>query len=69
MLTEDRLKPILACLFGLGLILSGILRRGVGVRGMPEVSEQNDPPPLEFSLALIVLGFVILGYGCVRLLR
>ena len=69
MLTYDRLQPILACLFGLGLILAGIMRRGVGVRGLPEVSEQNDPPPLEFSVALIVLGLVIVGYGGLRLLR
>src|SRR5512146_578786 len=40
MLSYDRLQHILACLFGAGLILSGIMRRGVGVRGLPEVSEQ-----------------------------
>ncbi len=69
MLSYDYLQPILACLFGLGLILSGIMRKGVGVRGLPEVSEQNDPAPLEFSIALIILGCVILGYGALRLLR
>lgn len=68
MLSDDRLQHILACLFGLGLILSGIMRRGMGVRGFPEVSEQNDPPPVEFSIALIVLGFAILGYGALHLL-
>lgn len=65
----DRLQHILACLFGLGLILSGVLRKGIGVRGFPEVSEQSDPPPIEFSVALIVLGAVILGYGALHLLR
>ncbi len=69
MLSHDRLQSVLACLFGLGLILSGIMRRGMGVRGLPEVAEQNDPPPIEFSVALIVFGFVILGYGAVHLLR
>lgn len=69
MLSYDRLQHVLACLFGLGLILSGIMRRGMGVRGLPEISEQNDPPPVEFSVALILLGFVILGYGGLRLLR
>ena len=59
MLSYDRLQHILACFFGLGLIVSGIMRRGMGVRGLPEVSEQNDPPPFEFSVALIVLGVVI----------
>lgn len=69
MFSYDRLQSILGCLFGLGLILSGIMRRGVGVRGFPEVSEQNDPPPIEFSIVLIVLGVLILGYEGLRLLR
>ena len=69
MLSHDRLQQILACLFGLGLIWSGIRRKGIGVRGMPEVSEQNDPLPVEFSVALIMLGFVILGYGVFHLFR
>lgn len=69
MLSHDRLQSVLACIFGLGLVLSGIMRRGMGVRGLPEVVENNDPPPVEFSVALIVLGFVILGYGAVHLLR
>lgn len=68
MLSDGRLQHMLACLLGVGLILSGIMRRGMGVRGLPEVSEQNDPPPVEFSIALIVLGFVILGYGVLHLL-
>ena len=63
MRSYNRLQTVLACLFGLGLILSGIMRRGIGVRGLPEVSEQNDPPPIEFSVALIVCGLVIFGYA------
>lgn len=69
MLGYQRLQTILAMLFGLGLILAGIRRRGTGVRGFPEVAEQSDPAPIEFSGALIVLGIVILGYGVVHLLR
>ena len=68
-LTHDIFQSIGACIFGLGLIWSGISRKGVGVRGFPEGSEQNDPPPIEFSIALIVCGLVLLGYGGIHLLR
>jgi len=68
-LTRNIFQGIGACIFGLGLIWSGISRKGVGVRGLPEVSEQNDPPPIEFSIALIVCGLVLLGYGGIHLLR
>ena len=68
-LTHDIYQGIGACIFGLGLIWSGISRKGVGARGLPEVSEQNDPPPIEFSIALIVCGLVLLGYGGIHLLR
>jgi hypothetical protein len=68
-LTYDIFQSIGACIFGLGLIWSGISRKGGGVRGFPEVSEQNDPPPIEFSIALIVCGLVLLGYGGIHLLR
>ena len=68
-LTYDIFRSIGACIFGLGLIWSGISRKGVGVRGFPEVSEQNDQPPIEFSIALIVCGLVLLGYGGIHLLR
>ena len=60
---------ILACFGGLGLIWAGIKRKGVGTRGFPEVSEQSDPAPIEFSAALVVCGLLILGYGLIHLLR
>jgi hypothetical protein len=68
-LTYATYQNILACIFGLGVVWAGIKRKGVGVRGFPEVSEQSDPAPIEFSAVLIVCGLLILGYGVIHLLR
>jgi F0F1-type ATP synthase membrane subunit c/vacuolar-type H+-ATPase subunit K len=67
-LTYTTFQNILACIFGLGLVWSGINRKGVGVRGLPEVAEQSDPAPIWFSAVLIVFGLLILGHGVIHLL-
>jgi hypothetical protein len=66
---HDTLQALLACIFGLGLVWSRIQRGGVGVRGLPEVAEQRDRLPIEFSAARVVCGVVLCGYGVIHLLR